>query len=1077
MNDLPRRATQGLLWLAAFFFAVGIFLSATLLLRGLPPTPPTAIGRVTIEGVSKQRDYATLLLFFAIVPVATIALHRLGARANEQLRARLAWSRDAAGLQDLVSLLFVTPFFLAPFLYLTTFKWGWPVLIPLALSQLAPRAVIALQEHRWLRRLFAPELRPAHALIATEALAWILFRYIATGRRIAHIPTLFLEAVFILFFLALFWAAFVLIARLAAFAVGKDHERVLRRLAVAALPMLALPVLGILFIAPPLAIGSVMAIVAVAMLVAVSGERAPSPRIVRNVVAYFAFPLLLYCASYASTASLVQWIDLFHRGESLGPASDYLRGKVPYKDVFVLHGLMLDGQLDAWLMQLFGRDASVAIARPVVFGSFAVPALWFLGMAVFDSIPLALLAVLLGAVTTTDNERAFFELAAAALLLAGLRSKRTIAFVGSGIFAALALFFSFDIGLYALGGAALTLLILRRWRALAGFIAGFAIGAAPFVIYLASKGAFGAFLDTSFVTLPRIIDAVWSLPFPDLTRVFRKDLSLRTISEFFLYEPFRFVLNPLVIGISILVLLRGVILRRGDAEGSVPSGAARDRYGSFGLGGPQDDRLRTALVALTAFAALTQRSAVGRADFPHQYFSAFLIGPMILILLLFLARGAKDVWASRDRNAQAFVVLAAVALFPLLFAALWVPDILNIRIDDTLHYQGRVSRIGFRDAEAEEIRNRIDSMRYHVFELTKPGQPIFDFSNQPAFYFFCDRPNPTRFYQVPILSPPAFQREAILELERAKPPLVIRRSPQQFDIFDNVDNTTRAQAVAAYIDAHYAYARSVRGVELWTRKKPESRFELASYLRRIRMPSEKELEVTGGRNRLVFPSVGSLPGANQTYWRSDLVLHNPMKQQMPLALRYVTGDLKIDRRFTLAGGRSIRWEDIVRTLFGAPESRGVLWIEYRGERGPVARVRTYDAAHDAKASLESPLTMRDAATAGADAPDLTLVGIPGGGQQLRRINLGVVNVGAIPATFRITVHTRDGARIGRKVELGLPEDESFLLNDAETELGVALDENATVHVELIAGTCIAYASVVGVGGDNQFIPAVPSPTP
>ncbi|HKO56991.1 MAG TPA: hypothetical protein VJ276_14035, partial [Thermoanaerobaculia bacterium] len=1009
-------------------------------------------------------------LFFAIVPVATIALHRLGSQADERLRARLAWRSDVEGLQDLVSLLFVAPFFLAPFLYLTTFKWGWPVLIPLALSQLAPRAVIALQEHRWLRRLFAPELRPAHALILTEALAWILFRYVATGKRIAHIPTLFLEAVFILFFLTLFWLAFLLIARLASFVRGVDHERVLQRLAIAGLPMIVLPVLGILFVSPSIAIGSVMGAVTIGMLIAVSGERAPSPRFIRNVVAYAAFPLLLYCASYASTASLVQWIDLFHRGESLGPASDYLRGKVPYRDVFVLHGLMLDGQLDAWLMQLLGRDAAIAIARPVVLGSFAVPALWYLGMAVFDSIPLALLAVLLGAVTTTDNERAFFEIASAALLIAGLRSKRAAAFLGSGVFAALALFFSFDIGLYCLGGAAITLLILRRWRALAAFAGGFLIGAAPFIAYLATRGALGAFFETSFVILPRIIDAVWSLPFPDLTRVFRRDLSLRTISEFFLYEPFRFVLNPLVIGIAILVLLRHVILSRGDGEGSPRKSREILRFA-------QDDTRYVALLALTAFAALTQRSAVGRADFPHQYFSAFLIGPIILILLLFLARGARRIWATGDRSAQAFVVLAAAALFPLLFAALWVPDIINIRIDDTLHYQGRVSRIGFRDPEAEEVRNRIDSMRYHVFELTRPGQPIFDFSNQPAFYFYCDRPNPTRFYQVPILSPPAFQREAIVELERAKPPLVIRRSPQQFDIFDNVDNTTRAQALAAYIDAHYAYARSVRGVELWTRKQPEARFELASYMRRIRMPSEKELEVTGGRTRLVFPSVGSLPGANQTYWRSDLVLHNPMKQQMPLALRYVTGDLKIDRRFTLGGGRSIRWEDVVRSLFSAPESRGVLWIEYRGERGPVARVKTYDTAHEAKASLESPLSMRDAATAGSDAPDLTLVGIPGGGQQLRRVNLGVVNVGAIPASFRITVHTRDGARVGRKVELGLPEDESFLLNDAETELRAALDENATVHVELIAGTCVAYASVVGAGGDNQFIPAVPSPTP
>ena len=66
-------------------------------------------------------------------------------------------------------------------------------------------------------------------------------------------------------------------------------------------------------------------------------------------------------------------------------------------------------------------------------------------------------------------------------------------------------------------------------------------------------------------------------------------------------------------------------------------------------------------------------------------------------------------------------------------------------------------------------RNRIDAIRYWVWQYSKPNQPIFDFSNQPAFYFFVDRPNPTRFYQVPIASPREFQNEVIHDLELAKP--------------------------------------------------------------------------------------------------------------------------------------------------------------------------------------------------------------------------------------------------------------------------------------------------------------------
>ncbi|MGH9419450.1 MAG: hypothetical protein ACRD3J_05710, partial [Thermoanaerobaculia bacterium] len=697
----------------------------------------------------------------------------------------------------------------------------------------------------------------------------------------------------------------------------------------------------------------------------------------RNLVAYAALPFLLFCISYASTASLTQWIDLFHRGESLGPASDLLRGKVPFRDVFMLHGLLEDGQLDTWLMEFFGRNVNVAILRPVLLGSVAVAMLWYLGMVIFDSIPLAMLSILLGAVTTVDNERALLEIVAIALLIGALRRNSFWLALASGVAAGVTIFYSLDIGLYAVGGGVLAILGVafirgsaqRGWALQGAFLGGVALGAAPFLVYLGTRGALGAFFDTSFIAIPRIIDAVWSLPFPDLTTTFRKNLNLHTLADFVLFDQFRFILNLLVIGIAMIVLVQRRIARRN---------ASFD--GSFDL----------ALAVLTAFAILTQRSALGRADFPHQYFSAFLIGPMILILLVFFGRATLRIWRNGDRGAQAFIVLAASTVVPLLAVILWVPDIANTRLDDMTHYLGRVSRIGWIDPAAEEIRARIDGVKSVVDSLSKPGQPVFDFSNQPALYFFCDRPNPTRFYQVPILSPREYQIETIRDLERARPPLVIRRSPQEFDVFDGIDNSIRAQAVAAYIDDHYTYARSTRGVEIWRLVGKPPPLNLAAYLSRIRIPSVEELGLLGERSRLVFPAVGSLPGANETYWRSDLTLHNPFKERMPLGLRYVSGETRIDRAVTILGGQSLRWEDVVRSLFRAPEGSGVLWIEYRGQHPPVALIKTYDAVHNAHASVDTPLSMRDSATAGLENADLTIVGIPGGTQ--RRVNLGIVNV-------------------------------------------------------------------------------------
>ncbi|HEX9163377.1 MAG TPA: hypothetical protein VF980_16840 [Thermoanaerobaculia bacterium] len=1045
-RDLPQRVIAALIWVAAFCYACGIFLASTLLLRALPPTAHIAVGIVTIENVSKLRDYATEGLFFVLVPALTLLLHRYGVRADAALRRR------AAGQHNLISLLFLTPFFIAPFLYLTTSKWGWPLLIPIAAGLALPAAIIVVQRTRWLRELFRADFAAYHAMILTSAFAWILFRYIAAAKRIAHVPTLFLEVVFVLFFLLLFWIVFAFIARVASLLIDIDFETALKRLAVATLPLTVLPLFGLMFVPSWIAISIVLVELLIGVVVALNGGAIEPAHRVRSIVAYAAIPLLLYCFSYASSANVTQWLDLFHRGESLGPASDYLRGKVPYRDVFVLHGLMHDGQLDAWLMQIFGRKLEVCLARPVVLGAFASPALWYVGMAIFDSIPLAIATMFLGAVTTLDNERIFFEIAVLAFVIAGVRGRvRPLLIFLGGVFAGVALFFSFDIGLYSVGGALIFLAFAGRLRGIASFIAGVIAGAVPFLVYLGSRGALGAFADTSFVAVPSIIDAIWSLPFPDLAATFRNNLSLRTVTDFLITENFRYVLNPLVIGMAIACLAQRAIRRKSEW-------------------------IDVAALALTCFAVLTQRSALGRADFAHQYFSAFLIGPLILALLVLAVRSAAALWREREANGPAFLVLAAVAIAPLVATALWVPDVMNMRLDDLVHYQPRANGV-IHEALAGEVNSRIEAVRFHVFALSPKGSPIFDFSNQPAFYFFLNRPNPTRFYQVPILSPAAYQRETIEALERSRPQVVIRRSPQGFDVFDGVENSVRAQAVAAYIDDHYAYARSVRGVELWTRKAAVRTPSISSYLRLIRVPSMKELGESGAPSRLIFPSVGSTPGANGAFWRSDLTLRNPLSGELALRMRYVAGDTRIDRRVTLAPQQTLRWRDVVKTLFAAPDSLGILLIEYRRGQGPVARIDTYDANRRSSGSLESPLSTRDAARAGSESNDLTIVGLPGGGPSVRRINVGLVNVGEIPATFRISVRTPSGREIGRPYSEGLAEDESFHLTDAEQRLGVVIDENDIVDITMIAGTCIGYATVVGGDGSSQFVAAVPSPKP
>ena len=136
--------------------------------------------------------------------------------------------------------------------------------------------------------------------------------------------------------------------------------------------------------------------------------------------------------------------------------------------------------------------------------------------------------------------------------------------------------------------------------------------------------------------------------------------------------------------------------------------------------------------------------------------------------------------------------------------------------------------------------------------------------------------------------------------------------------------------------------------------------------------------------------------------------------------------------------------------------------------------KTYDIAHGSTASLESPLTPRDAARANSDNAELTIVGVPANSELGRRVNVGMVNIGLIPATFRVTVRTRSGAQIGRAIESGVPEDEVWLVRDLELQTGVKIDESATIRITAIAGTGVGFATVVEPNGDNHVIPAVPS---
>ena len=351
-----------------------------------------------------------------------------------------------------------------------------------------------------------------------------------------------------------------------------------------------------------------------------------------------------------------------------------------------------------------------------------------------------------------------------------------------------------------------------------------------------------------------------------------------------------------------------------------------------------------------------------------------------------------------------------------------------------------------------------------------PTKPIFDFSNQPALYFFTDRPNPTRFYQIPILSPRPFQQETILALERSRPSVVLRGSPASFDDFDGITNDLRAPAVAAYIDDHYAFQHAVRGVEIWQRTPESKPLVLARYMKLIRVPSKEEV-ASAHKDRLIFPAVADLPGAAESKWQSDLVLHNPGDDTLPLLLRYLS--LKNKRAaLSLPPHSTASFSNVVDSFFGAPGTRGALFIDFPSGHAPLARLTTYDAKRGGRGSLEKPLTKADAASADGPLKELTVVAI--GGPERNRISLGVFSIGNEPAAFRISARGSTGEQIGRVVKGSTEELGGYVLADLAAALDTPIDSSVSIEVTMIRGQAVAYATTVDVNnGDTDVITATP----
>jgi hypothetical protein len=502
----------------------------------------------------------------------------------------------------------------------------------------------------------------------------------------------------------------------------------------------------------------------------------------RKLLVFFIYPLALYAYANATSLPAAEGkgrINLFEDSHPLLPASEYLRGERPYRDILPAHGLGEDGGFDFLAMRAGEVNVGTTTRARFVAGNLNSVALYALALAVTGSAEGALFAVLLSFLTGryTVNLRIPAALAALAATAAAVRLRRPRFFVLAGVFAVIAGVMSLDFGFYAFATLVVAAIRARRWREPA---IGIAAAAVPLFASLAAFGILDDFVRGTFVETLSAGPA-YVLTFFSAPELMQRFNAFPDVLAALLDRP----VNPYLVWCFLAIFAGITITRR--------------------------PRRRIEAAVLLAFFSLL--AAISYAERHHLYF-AIVIAVFVVFLAMQLLR--------RRQHALAAVVIGAAIVLagPTTHMGVlgWVRlargpvEPVWVEIHDLPRARGAL----FHERDAAQIA----SVRKYVSLALAPDETWLDFTNRGIFYFLLRRDGPIREYEVAFHQSEAAQREVIRRIE-SNPKIraaLVPAHPQGLYTVDGVPNEVRAPLVWQYLQQNFEPDFEEGEVVFWRRR-------------------------------------------------------------------------------------------------------------------------------------------------------------------------------------------------------------------------------------------------------------------
>jgi len=491
------------------------------------------------------------------------------------------------------------------------------------------------------------------------------------------------------------------------------------------------------------------------------------------------FPLALFAywnAMSVSTSEGKPRVNFFEDGHALLPASEYLRGERPYRDILPAHGLLEDGFFDLLVFQTGDVTIGRAAKTREVAGALTAVALYALAFAATGSAEGALLAVLLSIMmgTFAPSIRMLAPMTALALIAAAVRWRRPRTFAWAAFATVVCGATSIDFAFYTF--VTLVFAVLRtRGAAIRAAAIGIAAGVVPLFAGFALFGILDDFFRGTFFETLRVAPAYtmgfFSAP-PQLQarRFFPEVLSLLLDPQVFKY------LSWLIVSV-----LTGVALTRRWPRRVEP------------------------LVAIGIWIVLT---GISYAERQHHYF-----GMAVSVLL--------TAWILRLARRRSVLALPAIAAAIILANPTTHASVLGVN---------RAAR-GAAPAEWVEVRDlprargaywhardaaMLASVQKYIALSLQPGETFFDFTDSGILYYVFNRDCPIREYEVAFYETEAQQREVIRRLGSPHVRAVLFREGRHS--VDGIPSEWRAPLVHQYIVTNFEKDFEEGDVTFWRRR-------------------------------------------------------------------------------------------------------------------------------------------------------------------------------------------------------------------------------------------------------------------